>query len=124
MADPELIGLVAATVTAAATEFGTEAGRRVWESLGRLVRRHPVGADDVDWESAPDSREVDELISRLTEASAKDPKLAAELAEWARAAQAEPGAEPATTVTVNISGHSKVENAIVAGTVNGGIKLR
>jgi hypothetical protein len=121
--DPELIGVITATVTAAATEIGTEAGRQAWESLVQLVRRETVGADVVDLPPAPDSREVDELVKQLSEAAAGNPRFAADLADWARAVKVEPGAEPATTVTVKIGGYSRVGTVITARTVNGSINL-
>ncbi len=39
MVDPVSLGAITTAVTAAASSVGTEAGRRVWDSLAELTRR-------------------------------------------------------------------------------------
>ncbi|MEV4845140.1 hypothetical protein AB0K20_18245 [Micromonospora matsumotoense] len=124
MLDPELIGVITAAVTATATGIGTEAGRHAWESLGRLVWRDTSAAGGVERRTTvPTSRdEVVMLVERLRELAAGDPTFAADLAEWARAANFLPGLGPATVIN-EISGEARVGTAIQAHTVNGSISL-
>ncbi|MDG4814829.1 hypothetical protein O7628_04795 [Micromonospora sp. WMMD956] len=124
MLDPELIGVITAAVTATAAGIGTEAGRQAWESLGRLVRRDTSGAGSVErWTAVPTCRdEVVMLVQRLCELAAGHPTFAADLAEWARAANFLPGSVPATVIN-EVSGGARVGTVIQAHTVNGSISL-